>query len=259
MATQLFEDIIFGPIRSRRLGISLGVNLLPTHGKICSFDCIYCECGYNSERRGDNRLHTRTEVREALQHRLSAMKEAGEGLDVITFAGNGEPTLNPEFEQIISDTIELRNIYYPNVKISVLSNATRLKDDSVYRGLMQVDNNILKLDSVTEKTFKILNAPNLSTYSVEAHIEGLKRFKGNFILQTMFVRGTHNGEALDNTTHQEVEGWLEAVKELNPKSIMIYTIDRDTPEKDLQKISPEEMYEIARKAEALGYTVSVSC
>ena len=259
MATQLFEDIIFGPIRSRRLGISLGVNLLPTHGKICSFDCIYCECGYNSERRGDNRLHTRTEVREALQHRLSAMKEAGEGLDVITFAGNGEPTLNPEFEQIISDTIELRNIYYPNVKISVLSNATRLNDDSVYRGLMQVDNNILKLDSVIEKTFKILNAPNLSTYSVEAHIEGLKRFKGNFILQTMFVRGTHNGEELDNTTPQEVEAWLEAVKELNPKSIMIYTIDRDTPEKDLQKISPEEMREIARKAEALGYTVSVSC
>ena len=259
MATQLFEDIIFGPIRSRRLGISLGVNLLPTHGKICSFDCIYCECGYNSERRGDKRLHTRSEVKEALEHRLSAMKEAGEGLDVITFAGNGEPTLNPEFEQIISDTIELRNIYYPNVKISILSNATRLKDDSVYRGLMQVDNNILKLDSVIEKTFKILNAPNLSTYSVEAHIEGLKRFKGNFILQTMFVRGTHNGEALDNTTPQEVEGWLEAVKELNPKSIMIYTIDRDTPEKDLQKISPEEMHEIARKAEALGYTVSVSC
>ena len=259
MATKLFEDIIFGPIHSRRLGTSLGVNLLPTHGKVCSFDCIYCECGYNSERRGDNRLHTRDEVREALEHRLSAMKEAGEGLDVITFAGNGEPTLNPEFEQIISDTIELRNIYYPNVKISVLSNATRLKDDSVYRGLMQVDNNILKLDSVIERTFKILNAPNLSTYSVEAHIEGLKRFKGNFILQTMFVRGTHNGEALDNTTPQEVEGWLEAVKELNPKSIMIYTIDRDTPEKDLQKISTEEMHEIARKAEALGYTVSVSC
>lgn len=259
MATKLFEDIIFGPIHSRRLGTSLGVNLLPTHGKVCSFDCIYCECGYNSERRGDKRLHTRSEVKEALEHRLSAMKEAGEGLDVITFAGNGEPTLNPEFEQIISDTIELRNIYYPNVKISVLSNATRLKDDSVYRGLMQVDNNILKLDSVIEKTFKILNAPNLSTYSVEAHIEGLKRFKGNFILQTMFVRGTHNGEALDNTTPQEVEGWLEAVKELNPKSIMIYTIDRDTPEKDLQKISPEEMHEIARKAEALGYTVSVSC
>ena len=259
MATQLFEDIIFGPVRSRRLGISLGVNLLPTHGKVCSFDCIYCECGYNSERRRDNRLHSRSEVRQALQERLSTMKEAGEGLDVITFAGNGEPTLNPEFEQIISDTIELRNIYYPNVKISVLSNATRLKDDSVFRGLLQVDNNILKLDSAIEKTFKILNAPNSSNYSVKEHIEGLKRFKGNFILQTMFLRGCHNGEELDNTTLQEVNAWLEVVKELNPKSIMIYTIDRDTPEKDLQKISPEEMREIARKAEALGYTVSVSC
>ena len=187
------------------------------------------------------------------------MKEAGEGLDVITFAGNGEPTLNPEFEQIISDTIELRNIYYPNVKISVLSNATRLKDDSIFRGLMQVDNNILKLDSAIEKTFKLLNAPNISIYTVEEHIEGLRRFKGDFILQTMFVRGSHNGVELDNTTPEEVNAWLEVIKELKPKSIMIYTIDRDTPEKDLQKISPEEMREIARKAEALGYTVSVSC
>lgn len=259
MATKLFEDIIFGPIRSRRLGISLGVNLLPTHGKVCSFDCIYCECGYNSERRGDKRLHTRDEVRQALQYRLSAMKEAGEGLDVITFAGNGEPTLNPEFEKIISDTIELRNIYYPNVKISVLSNATRVTDESVYRGLMMVDNNILKLDSAIDETFKILNAPNSSTLTAREHIEGIKRFNGNFILQTMFVKGSHNGIELDNTTDCEVDAWLDAVKELNPKSIMIYTIDRDTPEKELQKISPEVMNSIASKAEALGYKVSVSC
>ena len=258
MATQLFEDIIFGPIRSRRLGISLGVNLLPTHGKICSFDCIYCECGYNSERRGDTRLHTRSEVREALQHRLSVMKEAGEGLDVITFAGNGEPTLNPEFEQIISDTIELRNTYYPNVKISVLSNATRLKDESVFRGLMQVDNNILKLDSAINETFKLLNAPNISSYSVEEHIEGLKRFKGNFILQTMFVRGTHSGVELDNTTREEVNAWLEVVKELNPKSIMIYTIDRETPVSSLQKATREELDRIVGMLAAEGIKATAS-
>ncbi|MBR4118929.1 MAG: radical SAM protein [Bacteroidales bacterium] len=259
MSTKLFEDIIFGPVRSRRLGISLGVNLLPTYGKICSFDCIYCECGYNSERRGDKALHTRTQVREALQQRLSAMKEAGEELNVITFAGNGEPTLNPEFEEIISDTIELRNHYYPEVKISVLSNGTRVTDDSVFRALNRVDNNILKLDSAIERTFKIINAPNNTTLSVRQHIEGLKRFNGNFILQTMFLRGTHNGEEIDNTTPEELSVWIEAVKEVNPKMIMIYTIDRDTPEKNLQKISPEEMNKIANRLETLGYKVSVSC
>ena len=258
MPTKLFEDIIFGPVRSRRLGISLGVNLLPTHGKVFSFDCIYCECGYNSERRGDKTLHTRTQVREALQHRLSSMKEAGEDLNVITFAGNGEPTLNPEFEEIISDTIELRNRYYPEVKISVLSNGTRVIDDSVFRALNRVDNNILKLDSTIDDTFKIINAPNSATLSVRQHIEGLKRFNGDFTLQTMFLRGTHNGVKIDNTTKEELSAWFEAVKELNPKMIMIYTIDRDTPEKDLQKVSLQELQDIATKLEELGVKVSVS-
>ena len=258
MSTKLFEDIIFGPVRSRRLGISLGVNLLPTYGKVCSFDCIYCECGYNSERRGDKTLHTRAQVREALQQRLSTMKEAGEELNVITFAGNGEPTLNPEFEKIISDTIELRNTYYPEVKISVLSNGTRVTDDSVYRALKRVDNNILKLDSAIDKTFKIINAPNNSTLTARQHIEGLKRFNGDFTLQTMFLRGTHNGEKIDNSTNEELSAWFEAVKELNPKMIMIYTIDRDTPEKDLEKVSLQELNTIASELEKLGFKVSVS-
>lgn len=258
MSTKLFEDIIFGPIRSRRLGISLGVNLLPTYGKVCSFDCIYCECGYNSERRGDKTLHTRAQVCEALQQRLSTMKEAGEELNVITFAGNGEPTLNPEFEEIISDTIELRNTYYPEVKISVLSNGTRVTDDSVFRALNRVDNNILKLDSAIDKTFKLINAPNNSTLTARQHIEGLKRFNGNFTLQTMFLRGSHNGEKIDNTTEEELSAWVEAVKELNPKMIMIYTIDRDTPEKDLEKVSLQELNTISSKLEELGFRVSVS-
>lgn len=258
MPTKLFEDIIFGPVRSRRLGVSLGVNLLPTHGKICSFDCIYCECGYNSQRRGDTRLHTREEVRQALEARLSAMKLAGEDLDVITFAGNGEPTLNPEFEQIIDDTIELRDIYYENVKISVLSNATRLNDASVFRALSKVDNNILKLDSAIDETFRLINAPNSSSLTVSEHIEGIKMFNGNFILQTMFVCGEHNGVQIDNTTPREIEAWIEAVKELAPKQIMIYTIDRDTPEKLLQKVSLDKLNEIAGMVRELGFDVSVS-
>ena len=186
------------------------------------------------------------------------MKEAGEELNVITFAGNGEPTLNPEFEEIISDTIELRNTYYPEVKISVLSNGTRVTDDSVFRALNRVDNNILKLDSAIDKTFKLINAPNNSTLTARQHIEGLKRFNGNFTLQTMFLRGSHNGEKIDNTTEEELSAWFEAVKELSPKMIMIYTIDRDTPEKDLEKVSLQELNTISSKLEELGFRVSVS-
>lgn len=258
MSTKLFEDIIFGPVHSRRLGVSLGVNLLPSHGKLCSFDCIYCECGYNGERTADRRMHKRSEVKEALEERLAAMKSAGERLDVITFAGNGEPTLNPEFEGIIDDTVQLRDKYFPEVKISVLSNATQVFDESVFRGLCKVDNNILKLDSAIDSTLTLLNAPVYKNFTVERQIEGLKRFNGDFILQTMFVRGMHKGKVVDNTTEVEVSAWLEVVKELKPKQVMIYTIDRETPEKGLQKISVEEMEGIAGRVRGLGIPVSVS-
>lgn len=255
---QLFHQLIFGPVRSRRLGVSLGVNLLPVNGKLCTFDCIYCECGYNSQGRGSGRLPEREEVKEALEEKLKQMKQEGTAPDVITFAGNGEPTLHPRFEEIIEDTLRLRDLYFPRAKVSVLSNATRIGAEPVFRALNKVDNNILKLDSVVPSTLRILNNPNLSSFSLEELIGNLKRFRGNLIIQTMFVRGKHNGLAVDNTTEEEVNGWLEALKEIDPRMVMIYTLDRPTPEKELVKLSVAELEAIAEKVRKAGFNVSVS-
>ena len=146
MSTILYDQIVFGPIHSRRLGISLGMNLLPTDGKICSFDCLYCECGFNKDRKTNHRMPTREEVREALKERLTRMQAEGIAPDVITFAGNGEPTLHPDFESIIADTIATRDSFFPKAKIAVLSNATQLHKESVVRALSRVEDNILKFD-----------------------------------------------------------------------------------------------------------------
>ncbi|MCB9017466.1 MAG: radical SAM protein [Paludibacteraceae bacterium] len=257
MATFLFDSIVFGPIKSRRLGVSLGVNLLPRNVKLCSFDCIYCECGL-SKKGETGRLPTREEVRASLMLQLSQMKAENKKLDVITFAGNGEPTLHHDFAGIIDDTIELRNEYYPNVKISVLSNSTMVHKQSVFDALKKVDNNILKLDSAIDSTVRLIDDPHPADYSVASIIEQLKRFQGDFILQTIFLRGYVNDHAVDNTTEEEVSAWIEAVKAMNPKEVMIYAIDRETPIRTLEKISREELEKIAGRLRNEGYKVDVA-
>lgn len=258
MSTILFDEIVFGPVHSRRLGVSLGMNLLPVDGKVCSFDCIYCECGYNVDHRAHKGLPTREEVYEALEKRLAAMHEKGERLDVITFAGNGEPTLHPQFAAIIDDTMALRNIYYPDAKVSVLSNATRIDRPDVFDALNKVDNNILKLDSCFDETVRLIDVPASASFSVEKLIKGLCRFKGNLIVQTLFLQGEHNGKIIDNTTEKELLPWLEALRRIAPQEVMIYTIDRETPEKALRKAAPEKLDEIARRVEAMGIKAQVS-
>lgn len=258
MSTILFREIVFGPVHSRRLGVSLGINLLPDDGKVCSFDCIYCECGYNADKRSKKGLPTRKAVYDALKDRLESMIEKGEKPDVITFAGNGEPTLHPQFEEIIEDTIDLRDQYFPQAKVSVLSNASHIEKDSVFRALNKVDNNILKLDSVFTETVRVLNEPNQPDFSVDKLVDNLKHFKGNLIIQTLFLRGEHQGKKIDNTTEKEINSWLETVKAINPKQVMIYSIDRETPEKNLEKLSREELEHIAEKIRQAGLDVSVS-
>lgn len=253
----LFHEVIFGPIHSRRLGVSLGINLLPTDGKICSFDCIYCECGYNSQGKG-TRLASREEVKTYLEEKLIAMKKEGVTPDVFTFAGNGEPTLHPDFTEIINDTKALRDTYFPNAKISVLSNATKISNPKVFETLMQVDNNILKLDGGTDRMVRLIDVPNSPSYSVAGQVEELKKFNGNFIMQTMFLRGEHKGEVIDNTTPEELEAWYKIVRELRPKTVMIYSIDRPTPEKQLTKVSKEELMSIARPLIEDGIEVSIA-
>jgi len=258
MSTILFDEIAFGPIHSRRLGISLGMNLLPYDGKVCSFDCIYCECGYNKDGRTKTPLPSRENVKAALEYKLQQLEKENIKPDVITFAGNGEPTLHPEFANIIDDTIELRNKYVPEAKISVLSNGMHIAKESVFNALKKVENNILKLDSAILETVKLIDCPASPSYSIEKQIELFKKFEGNFIMQTMFLRGTHNGKIVDNTTEEEVSAWLEAVRATNPKEVMIYTIDRETPEKNLEKIPLDELKKIGKRVEELGINTIIS-
>jgi wyosine [tRNA(Phe)-imidazoG37] synthetase (radical SAM superfamily) len=253
----LFDQIIFGPIHSRRLGLSLGVNLLPVDAKICSFNCIYCECGFNTTLH-ETPLPTREQVNEALRIKLSQMAAEKNYPDVITFAGNGEPTLHPEFEQIIDDTIILRNQYCPSAKVSVLSNATKIHKPHIFNALNKIDNNILKFDSAIDHTMKLLDQPVGKHITVAWLIGHLKKFEGNLIIQTMFLRGEYQGQKIDNSTPEEVEAWLTSMKEIQPKQIMIYTLDRETPAQQLEKLNVTELNEIADKARKRGFKVSVA-
>lgn len=252
MVTILFHDTIFGPIHSRRLGSSLGVNLSPTDGKICSFDCVYCEAGYNAQGQGKSGLPTRESVKKKLSAKLKSMKENNEPLDVITFSGNGEPTLHPQFGDIIKDTLMLRDRFFPEVKVSVLSNSTFLHFPKVVDALKKVDNNILKLDSAVESTMRKIDNPLNKNFTVEGVIADLKQFKGQVIIQTMILRGEHNGTKIDNSTDKEIEALIEAYKEIQPSWVMIYSIDRETPEQNLQKVSKDELEAIADRIRAAG-------
>lgn len=255
--TILFHSTIFGPIHSRRLGVSLGINLMPADGKICSFDCLYCEAGYNAQGAGKAGLPSAETVAEQLEAKLSSMKEAGDPLDVITFSGNGEPTLHPQFPLIVNEVIRLRDIYYPEARISVLSNSTRIFDSAVAEALKRVDNNILKLDSAVEETMRFIDRPSSPEFTVERVVEALRGFAGNAIIQTMLLRGTHNGVAVDNTTDREIEALISAYRDIRPRYVMLYSIDRATPEENLQKVSAEELQRIGARIREAGIDVEV--
>lgn len=259
MQTVLFHDTIFGPVHSRRLGTSLGINLSPNDGKICSFDCLYCEAGYNAQGPGSTGLPSLKKVHDDLEKRLTSMHNAGEPLDVITFSGNGEPTLHPDFEAIIDSVIALRNRYFPKVKISVLTNSTQLHRPDVARALSRVDNNILKLDSAVDTTMRLLDRPNSPASNVERAIEGIAQFGPKAIVQTMFTRGEHDGQAVDNTTDAEIDALIDAYRRIAPGQIMIYSIDRRTPEQSLEKIPAESLRAIAdRISAATGIPVTTA-
>ena len=253
----LYPSPVFGPVHSRRLGVSLGINLLPADGKRCTFDCIYCECGYNKDGRKGKKMASREEVRKVLRARLEDMQANGPKPDVITFAGNGEPTIHPEFPEIVDDVIALRDEFFPQCKISVLSNATRIVKPEVFEALKKVDNNILKLDTVSDDYIRALDKP-VGKYAVGDIIEKMREYGKSCIIQTMFLRGTHEGRNMCNTTDEYVLPWLEAVKAIRPKCVMIYTIDRETPSPLLEKATKKELDAIAGKVRASGIECSVS-
>ena len=250
----LFGSIVYGPIRSRRLGVSLGVNLMPIAAKLCTFDCVYCECGWNQPVLHPN-LPTREEVRAALESQLSA---AIEPIDVITFSGNGEPTLHPDFLGIIQDTCALRDQYCPKAKVSVLSNSTQLGRTDVIEALRLCDNRILKLDSAIDATMRLIDKPVNAQLTVKQIAQWLSIFDGDFTLQTCFLRGEYQGQTIDNTTPEELAAWYKMVDYLHPKQVMIYVIDRVTPLETLEKIPAETMEKIAIPLREKGINVIVS-
>jgi wyosine [tRNA(Phe)-imidazoG37] synthetase (radical SAM superfamily) len=258
MSTFLFDKIVFGPVKSRRLGVSLGINLLPTGCKVCNFNCIYCECGLNiTEEFKNHKLPSRYEVYEALDQKLQEMKANNEKPDVITFAGNGEPTIHPAFASIIDDTIDLRDKYFPEAKVSVLSNSTMIHNKEVISALSKIDQNILKLDSAIPSTVLELNQPT-GKFVLDTLIDNLKQFNGRLIIQTLFTRGKHNGKIIDNTTEVELTAWAAIIKEITPEKVMIYTIERNTPVSGLQKVPLTDLNIIAERIRNLGIEVQIS-
>ena len=252
VSAMLREETVFGPIHSRRLGSSLGINLLPVNGKICSFDCSYCECGWNRDGKDDKRLPSAAEVRSALQDKLSALMLEGVRIDSITFSGDGEPTLNPEFPRIIDDTLRLRDVFYPDAKVSVLSNATRVHVPEVFEALRKVDNPIMKIDAPTDELVRLIDNP-APGYSLARTIEALRRFEGDFVLQTMFLRSPD----FDSSSPEVLDGWKAIVRDLRPRKIMVYTIDRPTPMQGLEKFSVELMRSLVSDLIEEGFNIDI--
>ena len=258
MQTVLFHSTIYGPIHSRRLGMSLGINLMPNDGKICSFDCLYCEAGFNAQGAGKDGVPSREAVKKQLRRKLTEMKRTGQTLDVITFSGNGEPTLHPEFNKIVEDVLRMRTEFFPDAKVSVLSNSTMAGKRSVAAALQKVDNNILKLDSALPHTFIAINRPTSPNCLPEGIIADLKRFNGQCVVQTIMIRGEYEGEHFDNTTDEELDALLSAYLQIRPREVMLYSIDRKTPAENLEKVSKEELERIAQRFREAGLVVQVN-
>jgi len=257
MPTFLFDKIIFGPVWSRRLGESLGINLLPVNRKVCNFNCIYCECGLTPAGNQQGGFPEAMEVTELLRSKLLEMKKNSEYLDSITFAGNGEPTLHPEFPHILAEAVKIRNRIFPGATIAVLSNATHIGEKRIFDALLKADLNVLKLDSVFEETLKLINCPR-SNYQLTDILRSLKQFNGRVVIQTLFFRGVYNGKTIDNTTIKEVNAWLSALKEIRPESVMIYSLARDTAVNGLENISAWELKAIAELVEQAGIKTQVT-
>ena len=248
----LREETVFGPIKSRRLGNSLGINLLPTNGKFCNFDCIYCECGWNKDGLEDKILPTAAQVRSKLEDKLTELLLDGTPIDSITFSGDGEPTLNPEFPRIIKDTLRLRDAFCPGAKVSVLSNATRVHVPEILDALRKVDNPIMKIDAPTDELAALINHP-APGYSVSRVVEALEKFEGNFVLQTMFLRAP----GFDSGAPQVVGPWMEIVRRLRPREVMVYTIDRPTPASELEPYTQAELQVLVAPLVQEGFKIQV--
>ncbi len=247
-----FEEIVFGPIFSRRLGSSLGVNLLPSKGKLCNFDCVYCECGWNRDGISDRIFPVYEDIEAALEKKMSELASEGTPVDSITFSGNGEPTVHPDFPKVIEATLRCRDKYFPKANVSVLSNATMIGRPAVAEALMKIDNPILKIDASSDELIMKINKP-VGHYRLEEVVEAMMKFNGNFILQTMFLRSPD----FDTAAPEALAGWMDIVRKVRPREIMVYTIDRETPDKSLGKYTVDEMTAFVQPLIDEGFKIQV--
>ena len=258
MEGNILRNSVYGPVTSRRLGCSLGVNILPLRAKVCNFDCLYCECGWNAApyvpAQHTGWKSNANEILHVLEKRIEELVAAGTIPQIITFSGNGEPSLHPDFLQLVKGTTAIRDRLLPGVKVGIFSNSGMLDKPGVFEALQLADERFMKLDSAREETVRLINRPQAG-YTVAKTIERLKRFGGDFTLQTLFFRGTFEGQLIDNTTPDELEGWFNVVDELKPQKVMVYTLDRKTPAKDLQKCPSETLHQIAAALEKRGIQV----
>jgi len=257
MSGILWNEIVFGPIKSRRLGSSLGINLLPEKLKICSFNCVYCECGWgeNVDNITDS-IYSHSQIITAFEERLKELKTQNIHIDSFTFAGNGEPTMHPEFSIIVNDIVRLRDKYYPNTITTCLSNSTFCGNAEIRDSLLKLDNPLMKLDAGTQEMYDRINRP-FKKIKLDEIVDNLIKFEGKLSIQTLFLRGEYNGFAIDNTTDEEIKMWLEKIVKINPKKVLLYPIERATPAHNLQKISAAELELIAQKVRILGFETLV--
>ncbi len=248
MSVFLFDDLVFGPVMSRRLGVSLGINVLPINRKICSFNCIYCECGWTEKASiPKEEFPPMALIIDALERKILELINDNILPDSITFAGNGEPTLYPDFPEIVTKVIELRDKYLPKTLITLLSNATTIRDKAIEEALLNIDQNILKLDAGEELLFKFINRPEKSVKK-DNLVENIAAFKGKVIIQSLFLKGIMpDGTIFDNTTQQALNEWIADIKKINPLFVMIYSIARTTPLKGIEKINKATLYDISRQ------------
>lgn len=260
--TIIYPSPIFGPVKSRRLGTSLGINVMPGDGKLCSLDCVYCECGLNCDHRTKSPLPTPEEVRSRLEQTLEHMKSNGEKPDVLTFSGNGEPTLHPKFNIIADIVLELRDKYFPQAKVTVLSNSTQLHRPEVREALMKVDNALMKLDTVSEEYIQLVDRPT-GHYDLNDIIGRLASMEGRPIIQTMFMKGSIiNGQgntvSVDNCKDEYVLPYIDALKKIKPRQVMIYTLDREWPVHGLEKADHDTMDRIGEQIRSAGFETLIS-
>lgn len=233
----LQAGIIYGPILSRRLGRSLGINLLPINRKVCSFDCVYCQYGpasiFDNPEKGDGF----PSVTDVLLNIEKALKKP-RTIDYLTFSGNGEPTLHPDFPEIVQGVVSLRNKLRPEVKLAILSNSSRVNDPNILSSLRMLDAPMMKLDAGDEKTFRAINRPARSVDFWEM-VEGLKQVD-HLMIQSLLVDGV-----VTNVRGDAYQAWAVTLAEMNPKEVHIYSTDRPTAFEGVEAVNFDTLEKIA--------------